>query len=246
MITEESVERIRNRWERRSLPLVRSTLEAERDDVLDRGLLRGVSEYRWFDTIFAIWTNAGEDSARYTLEALDSEKALRDLVSNLGELRANVSRRARLAADRSRNVLASRLATAAGQALEAEVRALYQGPLGEIAAIRTVAAEVVSATAWAQQQVAIQAGSLLAKRWNTVGDDRVRPTHVEANGQLVAMASLYRVGGALLRYPGDPNGPIRETINCRCFETYERVEREPRRTGLGSVPTIEIPAGLLG
>lgn len=245
MITEAGVERIRQRWERRALPLVEATLEAERDDVLRNGL-RGVDEFRWFDTLWTIWNGAGEDSARYTLSELDVEKALSDVLDSVTELRQAVAVRARIAAERSRQAIAVRLAEAAGETLDAAVSTLYQGPLGRVAAVRTVGAEVVSATAWAQNRAARQTGQTLAKQWNTVGDERVRPTHASADGQRVNMEGLYRVGGALLRFPGDPNGPIGETINCRCFETYERVQREPRRTGLGSVPSIDVPAELVG
>lgn len=54
-------------------------------------------------------------------------------------------------------------------------------------------------------------------RWVTVHDARVRPSHVAADGQIQELGHPYRVGKALLAYPGDPAGPPEETINCRCI-----------------------------
>lgn len=54
--------------------------------------------------------------------------------------------------------------------------------------------------------------------WRTAGDRRVRDSHRSMNGQAVAKGDLFTTGtGAKLRFPGDPNGPPHEIINCRCY-----------------------------
>lgn len=58
------------------------------------------------------------------------------------------------------------------------------------------------------------------KTWTSAGDSRVRDTHQEADGQTVPVSQTYRVGGASLRYPGDPFGPHDEVVNCRCVEIF--------------------------
>ena len=67
------------------------------------------------------------------------------------------------------------------------------------------------------------AGSLLAasvsgasatKTWLTAGDELVRETHADAEGQTVAIDDAFDIGGENLDYPGDPSGSWEETANC--------------------------------
>lgn len=59
-------------------------------------------------------------------------------------------------------------------------------------------------------------GENLTQVWLTTLDERVRPTHAAAEGQRVPLGSEFVIGGASLRFPGDPEGPPDEAINCRC------------------------------
>lgn len=54
------------------------------------------------------------------------------------------------------------------------------------------------------------------QQWVATLDARVRPSHRRADAQRVPVGGLFSVGGALLRFPGDPTGPPEEVINCRC------------------------------
>lgn len=78
-------------------------------------------------------------------------------------------------------------------------------------------------------------------RWMTVHDARVRPSHVEADGQIQELGHPYRVGKALLAYPGDPAGPPEETINCRCIliPTDARMRPDQPRIRFASRSYIE-------
>lgn len=64
------------------------------------------------------------------------------------------------------------------------------------------------------QSSALRAAGFSHKRWVSVGDDRVRHSHVECDAQGAIPAESPFANG--LMHPGDPNGPASEVVNCRC------------------------------
>jgi len=66
-----------------------------------------------------------------------------------------------------------------------------------------------------QQQIAAQVPDL-SKVWIATGDHRTRRAHLLAHGQTVKVDEMFTVDGEPLRYPLDPRGSAKNTINCRC------------------------------
>ena len=78
---------------------------------------------------------------------------------------------------------------------------------------------VATALAGKAQLESARALGVTHTQWISRRDDRVRPTHVVADGQVRPIGEKFRVGGFELAYPGDPTGlPLtaREVHNCRC------------------------------
>jgi uncharacterized protein with gpF-like domain len=59
-------------------------------------------------------------------------------------------------------------------------------------------------------------GGRWEKGWLATEDERTRPTHRHADGQRVPLLSPFSVGGYPGQFPGSPELPAQEVINCRC------------------------------
>lgn len=66
------------------------------------------------------------------------------------------------------------------------------------------------------QQVADDLDEPFDQMWLATADARTRPTHRAADLQRVPLGSRFVVGQSRLLFPGDPSGPAKEVINCRC------------------------------
>ncbi len=65
-------------------------------------------------------------------------------------------------------------------------------------------------------EAARETGLQLDKEWVSAEDDRTRPDHAAANGQVVDLDGSFTVGGELLAYPGDPAPSVGQVAGCRC------------------------------
>lgn len=71
-------------------------------------------------------------------------------------------------------------------------------------------------------QDAIQAG-YTKKRWRSMRDNRVRPSHREVDGETIPITDTFLVGDTLLRFPGDSEFDTsdgEQTVGCRCTLEY--------------------------
>lgn len=64
----------------------------------------------------------------------------------------------------------------------------------------------------------------VVRTWVTGRDERVRASHQTMNGQMRLLGEMFLSGkGNTLEYPGDPNAPKEEVIQCRCILTTRLV-----------------------
>ncbi len=56
----------------------------------------------------------------------------------------------------------------------------------------------------------------LQKQWRRSGKIHSRTSHDRADGQVRPVDKPFDVAGVQLRFPRDPLGPAKETINCGC------------------------------
>lgn len=68
----------------------------------------------------------------------------------------------------------------------------------------------------------LRQGLVANKQWITMHDDRVRPWHVDAEGQVKKDKQPFIVNGEELMYPGDTElgASLNNVINCRCSVHY--------------------------
>lgn len=64
-------------------------------------------------------------------------------------------------------------------------------------------------------------GIIMNKTWNTVQDERVRSGHEGVDGTTIPVDEKFIVNGYEAERPLDRSLPASESINCRCYLTYE-------------------------
>ena len=90
--------------------------------------------------------------------------------------------------------------------------------------------ESIGALNAAEHTTAKLSGVVNEKEWLTVGDDRVRESHADQDGETVDLDEPFTNG---LMYPGDPEGDAEEVINCRCTLLYHVPGEEGDTTEAG-------------
>lgn len=88
---------------------------------------------------------------------------------------------------------------------------------GRAANARTIArTEASRAYNWSGLEAWRQAPEVSRVVWLTAAEGDRHPSYPGLDGQIRDIGEAFDVGGAMLEYPGDPDGPADETINCRC------------------------------
>jgi uncharacterized protein with gpF-like domain len=81
-----------------------------------------------------------------------------------------------------------------------------------------------AASDMAADEVGQENGGVLEREWISAEDDRTRSAHARANGQTRRFDERFEFsdddGDYTLMMPGDPDGPARGVINCRCVLGY--------------------------
>lgn len=123
--------------------------------------------------------------------------------------------------DSVRSILRESFADGTGEAGTAKaIREKVGRQLSASSAARIARTEAHTAAGVGSDQAARSTGLEMVKEWAAAEDSRTRPSHNEADGQEVAMDDAFNVGGASLQFPGDPNAPAKEIVNCRCVPLY--------------------------
>lgn len=184
----------------------------------------------WFD--LRHWIDETEDALEPFVEGVFTEGG-HEIAQQFG---GDVSAHEQIVLDAMSErleVMAEQITTTTRQILEAEV--LQDGVLAgegipELAdRVRDVFAnlsqsraetiartETVGGFNAAAHAVARDAGFVVQREWLSAEDERVRLSHIKMHGQRVdGMDTMWPIG---VMFPGDPNGPADETINCRCVE----------------------------
>lgn len=102
---------------------------------------------------------------------------------------------------------------------EAMLRDMIKAKANHLApwqAARIARTEVHTASTIGADTAARSTGLDMVKEWLAAEDHRTRESHADADGQEVGLNESFEVGGVSLEFPGDPKGPAREIINCRC------------------------------
>lgn len=106
--------------------------------------------------------------------------------------------------------------------LAKNVNSALGGTLGRFRSEMIARTEVHSAAMNSSLTAANSLNLTLLKEWIPVEDDRTRESHVEMlSHEAINPDEYFNVNGSQLMYPGDPNGPPEESINCRCIMVYK-------------------------
>ena len=192
-------------------------------------LNEAINNSNLYNILYNLWIGTVNDFGRFVFGRLKNQKAFNLLeFGALSYIQGVVFNRIQRINDYSKKVLSNILDTAMeeGLSIPNTVKAIKEQftSWSKWRATRIARTEVVSASNFGSLQGAKQSGAEVKKVWIATFDSRVRKTHKKAHGQTAAMGEKFKVGNAELEFPGDPRGPAKEVINCRCALGYKEVQ----------------------
>jgi phage portal protein BeeE len=162
-------------------------------------------------------------------ERSDGGKALMLDKRGIGELFATAAKAARAAAERLRDAIARGLKAAlAGLVMATRLDETQAATVIQREQVQAVAARVAERAASSEVGAAIGGGqdavreelkttALVGVIWRNPKDDKSRPAHYRADGQVVKPGEKFYVGGEYARFPHDPTLSPENRYNCRCW-----------------------------
>lgn len=160
---------------------------------------------------------AGSFSISDAIIAGAAAATLAFLLAQIGELQA---------------ALTTALATATGIAAAAVAMRELLNPANSFWRFKSAQVAQTEGDRWVQAATLAAAitaqrrdGIAREKTWVTRDDDRVRPTHMAADGQTRPVRVAFNVGGLPMMYPKDPSAPPELVVNCRCGMRITKVDR---------------------
>ncbi|UXE04386.1 capsid maturation protease [Mycobacterium phage Funsized] len=175
----------------------------------------------------AATSDADPDTIREAVERIDADDHLRQTRDDFVAKQRDAVRRTP-AAVRDRLAVAVRDATPPADANSPSIEVVIDRQRAAVEAELTPGSRTVRDTARVAgyQAAGVQNAAVIAaantsedeldKTWIATIDGKTRNTHFAADGQRAPLAGTFTVGGASLRFPGDPDGPPDEVVNCRC------------------------------
>lgn len=93
---------------------------------------------------------------------------------------------------------------------------LFNGRLQDHVAERNARTATISSSNAGGHSAYQDASGVVGEEWLATDDNRTRDSHEDADGQVTAIDTPFKVGGHECRFPADPTLPKEELINCRC------------------------------
>lgn len=166
-------------------------------------------EIKLINLLLSLYESCVKDFYIFQHNLLTNTKA--SFKETISKLREKVTKKAQDIISYSKEKLSK--AFDAGRDIIETIKVVYMFP-GRI--IKIARTEVNTASNIGMHEAA-EFNNKNIKMWISRRDDRVRESHVLIDGEEQPMDSYYSNG---CLYPGDPDGPPKEVINCRCFQIF--------------------------